>query len=711
MAVIEKIRQRSGLVIVIIGLALASFLLSDAISNNTGLFRSNDTTVGKIAGKEVDYRDFTNRVEKLTRAVEEQGQPVDESTSGMIREQIWNEYFQQWVIDKQYEELGLIVTNEELYDIVTNPVDFPQLMNAESFKNEQTGQFDKNKILNYLKQIQSSDQEEAKKQWEQWVRFENESLIPQTIQKKYNAMISKAVFVTDMEIEDEYFANNVTFETKIAGFNFNSVADTTVDVSEEEMRAYLKNHPEDYQQEASRKIEYITLDVFPSAADTAKVRDWATKTALAFKNTKNDTLFTENNGNGNRFDTTFKSRGSFPADIENEIFAAEPGTVVGPYYEAGQFNIYKVIGSKEDTVPYIRASQILIKPKGISKDDSLAAVTRASKIMAAVRAGADFAKTAKDSSQDYRSARNGGDLGWMKKGGASLPEAVERVLYSTSEGGIFMVRTHLGVHIVKATSNRSNKIVNVQVVSDDIQYSGDTENEVYTTAFDFASKSRNSEEFAKNAEEKGLNILISPDLKEGEMGLPGIENARDIIRWAFNDERSIGDISEVMTAGDKFIVAHLVSVKEKGTSNYEDVKDQLENDTRLEKKAEMLKERIKKAMDENKSVEQIAIAMGTIMNTAPNAQFSNPNIPFVGNDFRLIGAITGATESKMEGPLRTDNGVYMFEVIKINKTPFPEDMMADRMRIGQEKQDQAPGRAFQALKEAADIQDFRYKFF
>ncbi len=710
MAVIEKIRQRSGLVIGVIGLALVSFLLSDALSNNFGLFNSQDNVVGVIDGEKVEYADFQNRVDRLTKALEERGQQVDDMTAGMIRDQIWNEYFQERVIDEEYEELGITVTADELYRTITNPVDFPQIRDAQAFQNPTTKQFDRSIFENAYNSWRTGTDEQNVTQWKQWVEFEQQSIIPQLIQKKYNALVSKGIYKTAVEVEDDYFGNFVNFEAKVVGFNFNSIVDSTISVSEEEMEAYLKAHEQDYQQEASRKIEYVVFDVVPSAKDTAEVQKWASTAASDFAKTSNDTLFVENNGDGNFFDTSYKSRGTYPDAIDAAIFNAEAGSVVGPHYENGTYSVYKVLGFQEDTVPFIKASQILVKPKGIAKEDSLEAVSRAARIMAAAKAG-DFAQVARDSSQDFRSKNQGGDLGWMKKGGGSLPEVVERTLYSSSEGAVFMVRSQLGVHIIKVTGGKTNKTANVQTISRRIQYSGETDGEVYNQAFDFASKSRTPDEYSSNAEAKGLIKRISPDLKEGETSLPSLDGARDVIRWAFADERAIGDVSEVFNADDKYIVAHLVSVKEKGTAKLDDVRDKVENDVRLQKKTDMLKERIKKAMENKETIEQVALELGAIVNNAPNVQFANSNLPFIGNDPALVGAICGSTEGKFSTPIRTENGVFTFVMVKKNANPYPSDMTADRIRLAQADQEQASGRAFQALQKAADMEDFRYKFF
>ncbi|HCS21946.1 MAG TPA: hypothetical protein DIW47_15560 [Bacteroidetes bacterium] len=708
MAVIEKIRQRTGLLILIIGLALLSFLVSDAISNNMGIFRGEDNTVGVIDGRTITYQEFSEKTDKISDNLEQQGQPVNEFTLNMIREQVWNDYFQTLVIDEQYEELGLMVTGDEIFAAVTNPVDFPQIRDAAAFKNQATQQFDPALMVNYLKQL---DQDETGDMKRQWVEFENNNLKPQLIQKKYNLLLSKAVYKTSLEVKAEMEANMTTVDAKIVGFNFNSIVDDSVAVSEEEMETYLKAHQSEYQQEATRRIEYVLFDITPTMEDTAKALEWITGKKAKFETAKNDTIFIQSNSDKG-FDTTFKSRGTYPDDVEPAIFTANEGDIIGPAYSEGKFSLYKVLKFNEDTVPYIRASQILIKPKGgYEKEDSLHAVVRANAIAAALRKGADFTQMAKDSSQDYRTASKGGDLGWMKKGTGALQEVVERSLYTTPEGGIIVVRGSGGVHILKVTGAKTYRTAMIGEISHNITYSSETEGTVYDEAFRFASESREGTAFSDNAEAAGYIKRVSDDLKESSETLPDMSNAREIIRWAFHEDTEINSVSPVFNVDNKYIVAQLIGIKEKGLAKLEDVRERLENDTRIAKKGEILKKRIEGVMDGNKSIEQIALDLGAIVNSSPNTMFSNPNLPFVGNDPILTGAIMGSEENKIYGPIETETGVWIYMVIKRNEVPFNGDMMAERNRMIQTSSSDVANRAFEALKKMAEMEDYRYKFF
>lgn len=711
MAVIEKIRQRTGLLILIIGLALLSFLVSDAISNNMGIFQGQDNTVGVIDGKTITYQEFSEKIANISDNLEQQGQPVNEFTLNMIREQIWNDYFQTLVIDEQYEELGLEVTGDEIFAAITNPVDFPQIRDAAAFKNQATQQFDPMIFKQQYEFWRAGGDEQARTQWKQWVEYENNGVKPQLIQKKYNMLLSKAVYKTSLEVKAEMDDNMTTADAKIVGFNFNSIVDDSVTVNDEEMEAYLKAHKSEYQQEATRRIEYVMFEIHPTSQDTAKALQWITEKKVKFQNAKNDTIFIQSNSDKG-FDTTFKSRGTYPDDIEPAIFSANEGDIVGPAYNEGKYSLYKILKFQDDTVPYIRASQILIKPRGAyEKEDSLQAVVRANAIAAALRKGADFTQMAKDSSQDYRTASKGGDLGWMKKGTGALQEAVERSLYATPEGGIVVVRGSGGVHILKVTGAKTNRTVMIGEISHSITYSSETEGAVYDEAFKFASESRDGTAFSDNAEAAGYAKMVSDDLKESEETLPNMSSAREIVRWAFHEDTEIGTVSPVFNVDNKYVVAQLVGIKEKGLAKIDDVRERLENDTRIAKKAEILKKRIEGVMDPNKTIEQIALDLGAIVNNSPNTMFANPNLPFVGNDLILTGAIMGSEPNKIYGPIETKNGVWVYTVSKRNEVPFNGDLMAERNRMISTSSAEVANRAFEALKKMADMEDYRYKFF
>jgi peptidyl-prolyl cis-trans isomerase D len=708
MAVIEKIRQRSGLVIVIVGIALASFLVSDAINNNMGLFNGGNNTVGEIAGKTITYQDYQTKIEKLTTDVEnQQGSALDESMRGMVREEVWNTYIQELVIDAEHMKLGLVVTPDELFDIVTNPVDFPQIRDAQIFQDQQTGQFNANLVINYLKQLDQDPEGEAKRQW---VNFEKTNIIPSAVQKKYQALIRNGIFVTSLEVEDDYSGNYVQRDARVVGFNFINIADSLVTVTEEDMKKYLKEHPSEFRQEASRRIEYVFFDVFPSSEDSAAAMQRAEKMAESFRNTRNDTLFVENNSEKG-FDTLSKARGSFPEAVEERIFSSETGEVIGPVYEAGKYTSYKVLGFENDTLSYANASQILIKPTGFTREDSLHALARASHIADLLRKGADFEQMARDSSQDYATASTGGKIGWFRKSAGRFPEAVERVVFGASKGSIQVVRSSGGAHIIRVNEAQTSRKAFVAEVSNAVEISKSTYDLTYQRAFDFAAKSRDGESFTLSAEEMGLVKRISPDLTEKETMLPSIPNAREVVRWAWSDDNEAGKVSDVIELDDQFLVAHLVSIKEKGTARLDDVRDRLEAEARKQKKAELLKERIQKAMGENKNLEQVALELGTIVSTLPNTMFSNPNLPYIGYDLRLTGILAGSSKDNLTGPFTSSTGVYLAQVTALNETPFPTDISNDRNRMIQNLVAQVNGKIFEALKEVAEVKDYRYKFF
>lgn len=708
MAVIEKIRQRTGLLIIIIGLALVSFLVSDAISSNMGLFQSQDNTVGEIDGVKISYQDYSAKIETVVSNLENQGQEVNEFTREMIREQVWNEYFQKMVIDDQYNALGLMVTGDEVFAAVTNPIDLPQIRDAEAFKNQTTQQFDPSLVVAYLKQIDQDPSGDAKRQW---VQYENEGIKPLLVQKKYNTLLTKAVYRTSLEVKAAAEESTNTVDVKFAGFNFNSIPDDSVSVTDEEMLAHLKANAKLYKQEAKRKIEYVLFDILPSSEDTAKARQWITDKKGQFEKTNNDTVFIRNNSDIG-FDTTFKARGTYPANVETALYSANVGEVVGPFFSGGKYSIYKVLAFNEDTNSYARGSQIILKPNSTyDREDTLRTVARANALAALIRAGGDFEQFAKDSSQDTRTGSRGGDLGWVKKGSGMFPEAVDRVLFSNSVGGIAVVTTSMGVHIVKVTEAPSRRTVMVGQIDREVTYSSATESEVYNEAYRFASESRQGDAFAENAEKSGYLKRVSPDLAEGDKSLPNIDEARDVIRWAFNEDTKLKGVSEVIAVGDKYLVAQLVSIKEEGTPKIDDIRDQLQADTRKAKKAEIFKKRIEDAMAGGKTIEELALSLKIIVNNSPATLFTNTNLPYVGNDPKLTGAIMGAEANKLFGPIEGTTGVYVFFVTNRNEVPFNGDVRAEQNRVMMENSQEVANRAFEALKKSANIEDYRFRFF
>ena len=234
MAILTKIRNRSGLAVGFVGLALALFVISDALNSNTAIFggKGNSTTVGEIAGEKVGIKLFQQKYDEQEQIMKDRNpnQPIDDNTRNQLRDQVWNQLLQDNLMAKEYKELGISVSNEELEDMI-----YGDNINAniiQSFTDPKTGAFDKNNVKRYLKQLTDNGDEKGKKQWKQYEDY----LVQDAITRKYTNLIKKGTYVTSLEAKNLYTNRTRTAELNLVALPYNQIADSTIKAEESDFK-------------------------------------------------------------------------------------------------------------------------------------------------------------------------------------------------------------------------------------------------------------------------------------------------------------------------------------------------------------------------------------------------------------------------------------------------------------------------------------------
>lgn len=716
MAVIGKIRQRSGIVIGIIALSLLAFILTDAFNSNSSFFNNQEFVVGKMKGEKIAFADFDKKVKEYEQNYQNQYGQLSPDLQDIIRDQVWETFVRDIVLKKQYDKMHLEISPEELtwiefqaptpHQLVANYFTNPQTGQVfEQFMNPANGQLDLSKALNYRQNMQEQEEQ-------QWVEYIDKGIMDDAVNKKYFTYVRQGNFVNSLEAKEEFAAANNTLKGQFVALNYYTIADSTIKVTDAELAEYLQKHKEEFKQEASRKIEYVAFDINPSGKDSANAFDWAADKTKAFKETKNDSAFISNNGGV--YDTTFLRRGNFVDQFEDTLFAAEPGRVIGPAFIQGEYVIYKVLDSKADTISYYRAAHILLRPEGATKEDTANARKKAADLLAEIRGGKDFAQAVKEQSLDPNTNSKGGDLGWIEQGTKRLPDALVKAIEKGSKGEYAIATSTQGIHIVKITHNPSRRMVRVGEIARAIEPSNETYNAIIAEANEFAGSVTNSEElFNKTIEERGFNKRFAENVKSRDRVLGGLNNARKVIMWAFDEEREVGETSQPFEVDDnsKLVVARLVAASEEGTAKVEDVREKLEEAVRKQKKAEQLKQKIEEARNGAANLADIAAKLGVPVLDVPYQTFNTNVVASAGPAPTLLGYMFGSETKKIQGPVKDNNAVYLFVVESIEEAKMPEKLDDIKQRQLAQVNNTSDVQANKALKEMADIKDMRYLYY
>jgi peptidyl-prolyl cis-trans isomerase D len=702
MALINTLREKMGKVIVgFISFSIAAFVLTDLLGPNSVLLGGNDTTMGEIAGNEIKFKDFQEKLDELTYnfSVNTNRSPNTQELND-LRQQTWDALINENAFGNEYKSLGLEVTSEEVVDMVQGNNISPEIRQA--FTDPETGVFDKERVVLFLQNLSN----QPPQQQAAWYSFEN-SLAPFRTRSKYESLLGKTNFATKLEGKAEYLNASSNAAIDYLYVSYISIPDSTVSVTEAELKAYLSNNADKYKREESRSINYIFIPVLPSSKDSAVVLQDIQKLKAGFESAANDSIFARANSDGTgTFTTTNPGQVNEAMMINGDI--AEVGTIVGPNLVGGKYVLYKMSRLKEGENFSAKASHILFKWDDESEEAKAKTKAEATTVLNNLKKDADFAEMARLFGTDGTASR-GGDLGWFESG--RMVEAFEEAVFDADNTGLIpnLVETQFGYHIIDVTAVKTNLQYSVAKIEREIIISDETRDIAYRSADMFAAASGNLAEFSKNAEAEGLDIKTVQKLDKNQSRIGNSSNARGVVMWAFATA-SVGEVSEVYELDEGYFVAALTGNQEKGTASLEDVRIEVETKVKNQKKAELITKEIESASG---SLQEIATAYGKSAKvySMTDLKLSATSLNSVGQAADAVGVAFSLDNGEKTKPFASDNGVLIVEMK--NKTT-PTDINDYKIYADQlaEKRASRAGLAIDnAIREFADITDKRYKFF
>ena len=246
-SVLQKIQNQTGCLLLVIGIAMLAFVLTDLVSSGSSIFSSNDNSIGEIADQPVSYDEFNQTFEGLKAQLIQNnpGIAIDENISKQYREQAWNMIIESRVVKPEYEKLALTVSPAELEDLTIGDNTHPQIQ--QSFRDPESNQFDKQRLIRFLKEDINANPD-ALQSWNSFQQQFTAGLIAQ----KYNQLIMSSVYTTDIEAVNFGRDNNQTKNATIVSLPYNQFEDSTLTVSDSEILTYVKAHSAKYKEDASK---------------------------------------------------------------------------------------------------------------------------------------------------------------------------------------------------------------------------------------------------------------------------------------------------------------------------------------------------------------------------------------------------------------------------------------------------------------------------
>lgn len=713
MAALGKIRSRGVTLIVIIGFGLFAFIAEEAFRSCESSRNNARQQVGEILGEKISYEEFAKLVEEAQSAMKVMGQEnLNDDQLNQLRDQVWQSYVQYKLIEKECDKLGLIVTDGEMQNVLSEGTN--QMLLSTPFVNRQTGRFDANQLKQFLaqyKQIKASNPQAAD-QYEAIYKYWNyleKSLRQQLLIQKYNGLLSHCFLSNPVEAKMAFNEQSEETNIQLASYPYSSVQDAKVKISDSDLKAKYDEMKSRFQQYIeSRDIKYVDVQITASAADRAALLKEFNGYAKSLAAAADPTEVVRKSTSSVPYVGIPVGKEAFPADIATKLDSMSVGQILGPVETKGDntLNVIKLVAKQQlpDSVQF-RAIQI----GGATPDE---AHNRADSVYNALAGGADFATIAKKYGQE-------GSEQWLTSRQYeytnSMDNDTKNYLISLLTMGVKEMKnvsTTQGNVIIQVL-DRKNMVdkYTAAVIKKTIDYSKDTRSTIYNKFSAFVSANQSLDAIQKNAQKNGYNVQELRDVTTAQHNLAGIHSTRDAMKWLFEAKQGgVSPMYECGNNGDNLLVVVCTGIHPIGYRSLDDpqVKELVKAQVLRDKKAEML---IAKA----KGATSIAAAKakGAVVTSVNQVTFSAP--VFVSSTGASEAALSGAVSSAKVGsffsrPVKGQGGVYQFQVVKRakNATKFNEQQQETTLR---QKAMQYAGSFMNELYIKAKVVDNRYLFF
>ena len=719
MATLQKIRSRGTILILILGLALFAFIAEELVRALSSSRNASRQVIGEVYGENVNYQEYNELVDAYENAVKlnNGNQNLTEAQSIQIRDQVWNEYVGEKIIEHEAKALGLKVTDAELQSVINTGSS--QILRQTPFVNQQ-GNFDVNSLNQFLTSYNEimenaeypAEQKEMVASYYKYWQFVEKQVRNEILAQKYQSLLMGCLRPNTVSAKAAFEAHNNETDILLAAIPYTSIKDSEVEVSDKELKAKYeeqkKQYPTRYDMpEEARDIKYILVTVTASEADKAALTEEMKEYATALEQGENLANIVREAHSSIAYNGVPMSRKALPADIASIVDSVAPGSIVGPTTSPDNtMNVVKYIAKVQqpDSVQYRTIS--------VPGTDAQA-VQRADSILTALNGGAVIDSIAKR----YNQAAQEMWLTSAQIDGATLRDDDRRFVETAlnTPVGSYRKLEVSGGNIIMKVSDRRNIIdkYDVAIIKRPIDFSEDTHNKVWNDLSEFIAANPTQADIEANAPQKGYTVMTNEYMTAGSHYVANVHGTTDALRWIFKEDTKIGAVSELYEAGnanDQLLVVMLTGIHKKGWRSLEDeeLKQFISEEVIKDKKADMILAKIKDA----KNLMDIAKVQGAVQDTISQITFSSPAFVMktASTEPALSGAATGAKMGQFVNGIKGNGGIYSFVVIKKKPLDAQFDAKQENIQLSSVYM-RSLNLLMPTLARKAKITDNRYKFY
>ncbi|UOB18727.1 peptidylprolyl isomerase [Abyssalbus ytuae] len=702
MAILNQIRSKKIVLILVIALALLAFVVGagDFLGGGSG----SKSIIGEVNGEVISRDDFVRQVEGASR-----NRNINSSTLQVVN-QVWEREVRNQLLSQEFEKLGINIEKDQIINVIKSN---PAFASNPNFQNE-AGVFDEQKVIDFVRELKAS----SPAGYQQW-QLQEDALIEASKENSYFNLIKAGVGATLKEGEFAYKLEGDKVDIKYVQVPYSSVADSLVTVTDSEIQKYISEHKDEFDEEASRSVRYVYFEEKPSQEDEEAIKQslealLKNKVVYNEQTKQNDTIAgfattvdaeTFVNANSDvKYDSLYLAKKDLPAAFADTLYTLKKGEVFGPYKDGNQYKISRMLSRSENGS--VKASHILIgfdggqsQPKEPRTKEE--AETLAKEILEKVNKTPDsFADLAKEYSEDPGSANNGGTYDNITRG--QMVPAFNDYIFNNEIGKAGIVETVFGYHIVRVDDKYEG--VQLATITRNIEASEKTINDIYTNTTKFEMEAADTD-FSEVAQKNGYTVRPVAKLKALDENIPGVGNQRGLVQWTFNPETKVGDVKR-FNINNGYIVAQLTRKAKKGVATVNSARARVLPILRKEKKADLI---IKD--NSGKSLDELATSNKTSVRAATGLNMKSPTITGAGREPKVVGTAFTLAQGEVSGLIKGENGVYKVEVTRKEEAKALDNYISyvnTQKTLNRNRSNYA---AYNALKEAADIEDNRADFY
>jgi len=698
MALIGKIRKNFWFVLILLGLALAAFLIMDTSAGNPG--GQTNTNLGSVNGQKIDYNDF-----QRTEQAYFQNAQIDPFVK---KNTVWNYYVENALLKKEGQALGLNVPKDELMDLQFGATPSPIITQ---------NQWQATDLQNIQKTLLDGD--EIRPEFEAYWGEQEKQIINDRLKTKLNNLISKSIYTPSWLAEESFSSENTKVDFKYVKIPFDQIPADGVQVTDADINNYVSSRNDEFAQDEETRIgEFVSFNVMPSAADTALWLEKANEQKTNFINTLNDSLFvTSNKG---YYTHLYNKLDALPESAQNALRSLSPGEMYGPFEEGGSYLVMKLIDRK--IVPDSVEAHHILKAANPADPASFAVAEAFIDSLERVykRGGVSFDTLAVRHTDDRASIPNGGKYENFPQE-QMVPEFTRACFIDGKRGDIFKVRTTYGIHLIKVgkqTFNDRDPKYKFASVSTNIVPSQETQDTKYDEVTELVARTKDIGAL-KEALTKYPGIVLedTPAVNTNDYTLGSLgsgQTPRDMIKWLFDVSNEIGDVSQdvyrfsdpVKYYDNKYVLMALKSIVPEGLPPMATLRSQVETAVMNQKKGESMASGLSVS-----SLADVASKYGGTVETATDVTATRAFVPGVGNEPDVIGTAFELGAQALSKPIVGESGVFVLEGVRKMDAGAANNIPFLKTNLSTSTKSQVSFKILENMKKRAEISDSRSKFF